>query len=204
MKAYKFPDNDTPMFDLRGKTSAVFGGGNTAMDAVRTSLRLGASRAMIVYRRTEAEMPARIEEIKHAKEEGVEFFLLAAPLEFVGDEEGWLKEMKLQRMELGEPDASGRRRPVPIEGAIETIPIDVAVVAIGNGSNPTISNTTPDLKVNRWGNITVDDATMKASKKGVFAGGDIVTGGATVILAMGAGRKAAKAINEYLNNPEVW
>jgi glutamate synthase (NADPH/NADH) small chain len=204
MKAYKFPDNDTPMFDLRGKTSAVFGGGNTAMDAVRTSLRLGACRAMIVYRRTEAEMPARIEEIKHAKEEGVEFFLLAAPLEFVGDEEGWLKEMKLQRMELGEPDASGRRRPVPIKGAIETIPIDVAVVAIGNGSNPTISNTTPDLKVNRWGNITVDDATMKASKKGVFAGGDIVTGGATVILAMGAGRKAAKAINEYLNNPEVW
>jgi glutamate synthase (NADPH) small chain len=204
MKAYKFPDNDTPMFDLRGKTSAVFGGGNTAMDAVRTSLRLGAKRAMIVYRRTEAEMPARIEEIKHAKEEGVEFFLLAAPLEFKGDDDGWLREMRLQRMELGEPDASGRRRPVPIDGAIETIPLDVAVVAIGNGSNPIISQTTPDLKVNRWGNITVDEETMKASKKGVFAGGDIVTGGATVILAMGAGRKAAKAIDEYLKNPDVW
>ena len=204
MKAYKFPDNDTPMFDLRGKVSAVFGGGNTAMDAVRTSLRLGAKRAMIVYRRTEAEMPARVEEIKHAKEEGVEFMLLAAPTEFIGDDDGWLREMKLQKMELGEPDASGRRRPVPIDGAIEVIPLDVAVVAIGNGSNPIISHTTPDLKVNRWGNITVDEATMKSNKKGVFAGGDIVTGGATVILAMGAGRKAAAAIDEYLKNPEVW
>lgn len=204
MKAYKFPEADTPMFDIKGKTVGVFGGGNTAMDAVRTSLRLGAKRAMIVYRRTEAEMPARIEEIKHAKEEGVEFMLLSAPLEFIGDEDGWLKSMKLQKMELGEPDASGRRRPVPIEGAIEDIPLDVAVVAIGNGSNPIISQTTPDLVVNKWGNITVDLASMKSSKKGVFAGGDIVTGGATVILAMGAGRTAAKAINEYLQNTEVW
>jgi glutamate synthase (NADPH/NADH) small chain len=204
MKAYNFPVSDTPMFDIKGKSVAVFGGGNTAMDSVRTSLRLGASRGMILYRRTEKEMPARIEEIKHAKEEGVEFRLLIAPLEFKGDENGWLKSVTIQRMELGEPDASGRRRPVPIEGAIEEIPIDVAVVAIGNGSNPIISKTTPDLAVNKWGNILVEEATMKTNKKGVFAGGDIVTGGATVILAMGAGRKAAKAIDEYLKNKEVW
>lgn len=204
MKAYNFPKSDTPMFDIYGKRVAVFGGGNTAMDAVRTSLRLGASRAMIMYRRTEKEMPARIEEIKHAKEEGVEFMLLVAPLEFKGDENGWLKSVVIQKMELGEPDSSGRRRPVPIEGAIEEIPIEVAVVAIGNGSNPIVSKTTPDLKVNKWGNILVDPDTMKTNKKGVFAGGDIVTGGATVILAMGAGRKAAKAINEYVMNPEVW
>lgn len=204
MKAYDREHADTPVFDMTGATVAVFGGGNTAMDAVRTSLRLGAKKAMIVYRRTEAEMPARIEEIKHAKEEGVEFILLAAPIELLGDENGWLRAMKLQKMELGEPDASGRRRPVPIPGAIEEIPIDAAIVAIGNGSNPIISKTTPDLKVNKWGNILVDEATMKTNKKGVFAGGDIVTGGATVILAMGAGRTAAKAIDEYLKNPEVW
>jgi glutamate synthase (NADPH/NADH) small chain len=159
---------------------------------------------MIVYRRTEAEMPARVEEIKHAKEEGVEFMLLASPTEFIGDENGWLKEMKLQKMELGEPDDSGRRRPVPIADAIEIIPIDAAIVAIGNGSNPIINSTTPDLEVNRWGNILVDEATMKTNKKGVFAGGDIVTGGATVILAMGAGRTAAKTIDEYLNNSDTW
>lgn len=204
MKAYKFPETDTPMFDVKGKVVAVFGGGNTAMDAVRTSLRLGAKRAMIVYRRTEAEMPARIEEIKHAKEEGVEFYLLAAPLEFLGDEQGWLRAMKLQKMELGEPDASGRRRPVPIEGAVEEISIETAVVAIGNGSNPIINQTTPDLNVNKWGNILVDNNTMKTNKKGVFAGGDIVTGGATVILAMGAGRTAAKAIDEFVKNPDSW
>lgn len=204
MKAYKFPESDTPMFNIYGRTVAVFGGGNTAMDAVRTSLRLGAKRAMIVYRRTETEMPARIEEVKHAKEEGVEMMILSAPLKFIGDENGWLRSMELQKMELGEPDASGRRRPVPIEGAVENVPIDVAVVAIGNGSNPIISQTTPDLKVNKWGNILVDLTSMKTNKKGVFAGGDIVTGGATVILAMGAGRTAAKAINEYLENTEVW
>jgi glutamate synthase (NADPH) small chain len=204
MKAYDFPNSDTPMYDIMGKNVAVFGGGNTAMDAVRTSLRLGAKKAMIIYRRTEKEMPARIEEIKHAKEEGVEFFLLHAPIEFNGDDDGWLRAVKLQEMELGEPDASGRRRPVPIEGATKDIPIQVAVVAIGNGSNPIISKTTPDLKVNKWGNILVDEATMKTNKKGVFAGGDIVTGGATVILAMGAGRKAAAAIDEYLKNPDVW
>jgi glutamate synthase (NADPH/NADH) small chain len=204
MKAYDFPNNDTPMFDLNGKVVAVFGGGNTAMDAVRTSLRLGAKRAMIVYRRTEKEIPARKEELKHAKEEGVELMLLTAPLEFKGDQQGWLRSMIIQKMELGEPDSSGRRRPVPIDNAIEEIEIDVAVIAIGNGSNPIINRTTPDLKVNKWGNILVDDNSMKTSKKGVFAGGDIVTGGATVILAMGAGRKAAAAIDEYINNPEVW
>jgi len=204
MKAYKFPQSDTPMFNIKGKNVVVFGGGNTAMDAVRTSLRLGAKRALICYRRTEAEMPARVEEVHHAKEEGVEFMLLAAPVELLGDSDGWLRAMKLQRMELGEPDSSGRRRPVPSEGAIEEIPIDVAVVAIGNGSNPIINQTTPDLKVNKWGNILVDEATMKTNKKGVFAGGDIVTGGATVILAMGAGRTAARAIDEYVRNPESW
>ena len=149
-------------------------------------------------------MPARIEEVHHAKEEGVDFMLLTAPLEFRGDEQGWLRSMKIQRMELGEPDPSGRRRPVPIPDAIEDIPIDVAVIAIGNGSNPIISKTTPDLTVNKWGNIIVDDATMQTSKRDVFAGGDIVTGGATVLLAMGAGRTAAKAIDEYLGNTEVW
>ena len=204
MKAYNFPEADTPMFDLRGKKVAVFGGGNTAMDAVRTSLRLGAVKASIVYRRAEEQMPARVEEIKHAKEEGVEFLLLTSPLELIGDEQGWLKSMKIQKMELGEPDASGRRRPVPIEGAVEIHEIDVAVVAIGNGSNPIISNTTPDLQVNKWGNIIVDPETMKTNKKGVFAGGDIVTGGATVILAMGAGRTAAEAIDTYCSNPDEW
>jgi glutamate synthase (NADPH) small chain len=204
MKAYNFPNSDTPMFNLKGKNVAVFGGGNTAMDGVRTSLRLGAARAMICYRRTEAEMPARIEEIKHAKEEGVEFMLLAAPTEFLGDDRGSLVAMKLQRMELGEPDASGRRRPVPIPGAVDEIPLDACVVAIGNGSNPIISKTTPDLSVNKWGNIIVDSSNMKTNKKGVFAGGDIVTGGATVILAMGAGRTAAKAIDDFLKNPESW
>ncbi len=204
MKAYDFPNSDTPMFDVQDKVVAVFGGGNTAMDAVRTSLRLGAKRAIICYRRTEKEMPARIEEIKHAKEEGVEFMLLTAPLELIGDENGWLNSVKLQKMELGEPDASGRRRPVPIPDAIETIDIQVAVAAIGNGSNPIISKTTPDLKVNKWGNIIVDEKTMKSNKKGVFAGGDIVTGGATVILAMGAGRTAAKYIDEYLKDTSKW
>ncbi len=204
MKAYDFPNNDTPMYDIKGRNAVVFGGGNTAMDGVRTAKRLGAKRAMICYRRTEAEMPARIEEIKHAKEEGIEFHLLASPLEFIGDDNGWLKSMKLQKMELGEPDASGRRRPVPIEGAIEMVDVDVAIVAIGNGSNPIINQTTPDLKVNKWGNILVDETTMKTNKKGVFAGGDIVTGGATVILAMGAGRTAAASIDEYLKNGSEW
>ncbi|MBK8662301.1 MAG: NADPH-dependent glutamate synthase [Ignavibacteriales bacterium] len=198
MKAYKFPEFDTPVFDVKGKNVAVFGGGNTAMDAVRTSKRLGAAHASIIYRRSEVEMPARIEEVHHAKEEGIEFVMLTNPLEFLGDEAGWLYGVKLQKMELGEPDASGRRRPVAIPGSEYVMPIDMAVIAIGNGSNPIIQKTTPDINFNKWGNITVEEATMKTSKKGVFAGGDIVTGGATVILAMGAGRKAATAIDEYL------
>jgi glutamate synthase (NADPH/NADH) small chain len=204
MKAYNFPNNPTPMLDVAGKTVAVFGGGNTAMDAVRTSKRLGAKRAIICYRRTEQEMPARIEEIHHAKEEGIEFKLLVAPLEFIGDENGWLKAVKLQQMELGEPDASGRRRPVPIDGAIETIDITATIIAIGNGSNPIISSTTPELIVNKWGNILVNESNMKTNMKAIFAGGDIVTGGATVILAMGAGRTAAKAIDDYLKNTDSW
>jgi glutamate synthase (NADPH/NADH) small chain len=198
MKSYCFPDYDTPIFNVKGKTVAVFGGGNTAMDSVRTALRLGAERVIIMYRRTEAEMPARVEEIAHAKEEGIEFMLLTAPLEFIGSDEGWLKSVKIQKMELGEADSSGRRRPVPIPDAIEEVAIDAAVIAIGNGSNPIISKTTPNLNVNKWGNIIVDESTMATNIAGVFAGGDIVTGGATVILAMGAGRLAAKSINEYL------
>lgn len=204
MKAYKFPEYDTPVFHCKGKNVAVFGGGNTAMDAVRTSKRLGATHAYIIYRRSEVEMPARIEEVHHAKEEGIEFTILTAPLEFIGDDNGWLKAVKLQKMELGEPDASGRRRPVPIKGSEYVMDIDMAIVAIGNGSNPIIQKTTPDLNFNKWGNIIADEATMKTSKKGVFAGGDIVTGGATVILAMGAGRTAAAAINEYLKDKSVW
>jgi glutamate synthase (NADPH/NADH) small chain len=204
MKAYKFPDYDTPVFHCKDKNVSVFGGGNTAMDAVRTSKRLGAKNAYIIYRRSEVEMPARIEEVHHAKEEGIEFIILTAPLEFIGDDKGWLKAVKLQKMELGEPDASGRRRPVPIEGSEYIMDIEMAIVAIGNGSNPIIQKTTPDLDFNKRGNIVVDEATMKTSKKGVFAGGDIVTGGATVILAMGAGRTAAAAINEYLKDTGVW
>jgi glutamate synthase (NADPH/NADH) small chain len=198
MKAYKFPQSDTPVFDCKGKNVAVFGGGNTAMDAVRTSKRLGAKNAYIIYRRSENEIPARKEELHHAKEEGIEFLFLSNPLQFEGDEKGWLKKVQIQKMELGEPDSSGRRKPVPIPGSEYYMEIDMAVVAIGNGSNPIIKQTTPDIEFNRRGNIVVDESTMKTSKKGVFAGGDIVTGGATVILAMGAGRKAAAAINEYL------
>jgi len=171
------------------------------MDAVRTSKRLGAKNAYIIYRRSEVEMPARNEEVHHAKQEGIEFILLSNPLEFIGDENGWLKGVKLHKMELGEPDSSGRRRPVPIEGSEYVLDIDMSVIAIGNGSNPIIQQTTADLEFNKWGNILVDEETMKTSKEGVFAGGDIVTGGATVILAMGAGRKAANAINEYLMDP---
>ena len=204
MKAYKFPQYDTPVFDCAGKNVAVFGGGNTAMDAVRTSKRLGAKNAYIIYRRSEVEMPARKEEVHHAKEEGIEFLILTNPTEFIGDENGWLKGVKLMKNELGEPDASGRRKPVPIKGSEYVMDIDMAIVAIGNGSNPIIQKTTPDLNYNKWGNILVDEKNMKTSKKGVFAGGDIVTGGATVILAMGAGRTAAAAINDYLKDMNVW
>jgi len=196
MKAYKFPESDTPI--TKAKRVAVLGGGNVAMDSARTALRIGAEEVIIVYRRSKTEMPARIEEVHHAEEEGIIFHLLTNPVKFIGDDSGWVKAMECIKMELGEPDASGRRRPVPIEGSNFIMDIDAAVVAIGNGANPLIPQTTEGLNVNKWGNIIADDNTCKTSKKGVFAGGDIVIGAATVILAMGAGRKAAKAIDEYL------
>lgn len=198
MKAYKFPEYDTPVFNCKDKNIAVFGGGNTAMDSVRTSKRLGAKNAYIIYRRSDTEMPARKEEIHHAKQEGIEFSLLSNPKRFIGDKNGWLKGVELIKMELGEPDSSGRRKPIPIEGSNYILDIDMAIIAIGNGSNPIIQKTTSDLEFNKWGNIVVNEGTMATTKPGVFAGGDIVTGGATVILAMGAGRTAAKAINNYL------
>lgn len=197
MRAFDFPNNDTPI--IEGKNVAVLGGGNTAMDSVRTALRLGADNGYIVYRRSEQEMPARIEEIHHAKEEGVQFHLLTTPIKFIDDGEGRVCGMECLKMELGEPDASGRRRPVPIEGSNFVMDVDLVVVAIGNSSNPLIPQTTPGLKVNRWGNITVNEETMETSREGVFAGGDIVTGGATVILAAGAGKVAARAIHDYIS-----
>lgn len=198
MRAYEFPEYDTPVF--LGKKAAVIGGGNVAMDSVRTAKRLGAEVSMIIYRRSRAEMPARIEEIHHAEEEGIEFHFLTAPIRYIGDDRGWVKAMECLRMELGEPDASGRRRPVPIEGSEFTREVDLVVVAIGNSPNPLIPQTTPQLKVGKWGNIEVDWNTMATSMEGVFAGGDIVRGGATVILAMGDARVAAKEIDAYLNS----
>ncbi|MBL9137784.1 MAG: NADPH-dependent glutamate synthase [Verrucomicrobiales bacterium] len=203
MKANEFPAYDNPVYDCRGKDVAVFGGGNTAMDAVRTALRLGARNAWILYRRSEAEMPARAEEVKHARDEGVQFGMLINPVEFVGDEKGWLTGVKLQKMELGEPDASGRRSPVPVAGSEHLMPLQVAIIAIGNRGNPLVQSTTPDLATTKRGYIVADAQSLKTSKHGVFAGGDIVTGGATVILAMGAGRKAAHAIDDYLRTG-VW
>lgn len=196
MKAYRFPEYDTPI--QIGKRVAVIGGGNTAMDSVRNALRLGAEKGIIIYRRSEVEMPARIEEIHHAQEEGVEFHLLTNPVEYIGDENGWVKAVKSIKMELGEPDSSGRRRPVPIAGSEFTMEIDTAVVAIGNGANPLIPTSTPGLDTNKWGNITVDEKTFETSKHKVFAGGDIVRGGATVILAMGDGRVAATNMNKVV------
>ena len=197
MKAYLFPEYDTPI--VRGKNVAVIGGGNVAMDSVRTALRLGADNAFIIYRRTEVEMPARIEEVHHAKEEGVRFNLLTNPVEYIGNTEGWVTGVRCQRMELGEPDDSGRRRPVPVKGSEFVIPVDMVVVAVGTMANPIVPATTPGLDTNRWGYIVVKDASGLTSREGVYAGGDIVTGSATVILAMGAGRLAARAIHEYLS-----
>jgi len=174
------------------------GGGNTAMDAVRTARRLGAHSATLVYRRSEAEMPARAEEVKHAKEEGVEFRMLTNPEEFIGDEKGWLTGARCVQMELGEPDASGRRSPVEIKGSDFILPAHLVIIGVGTTANPLVQSTTPDLATTRKNYILADEETTRTSKRGVFAGGDIVTGGATVILAMGAGRKAAKAIHEYL------
>lgn len=192
------PASDTPV--LEGKRVAVIGGGNTAMDSVRTAKRLGAERAMIVYRRSEEEMPARVEEVKHAKEEGIEFLTLHNPIEYIGDERGRVRQMRLQKMELGEPDASGRRSPIPIEGAIETIDVDEVIVSVGVSPNPLIPNEFKGLEISRKGTIVVDQDTMRSTLSDVYAGGDIVRGGATVILAMGDGRKAAAAMNEALQN----
>ena len=190
------PESDTPV--LQGKKVAVIGGGNTAMDSVRTARRLGAERAMIVYRRSEEEMPARLEEVKHAKEEGVEFMTLHNPIEYIGDERGRVKQMRLQKMELGEPDASGRRRPVPIEGAIETIDVDEVIVSVGVSPNPLIPRAFGGLEVSKKGTIVVEEDSMRSALGDVYAGGDIVRGGATVILAMGDGRKAAAAMDADL------
>jgi len=196
MQAYSFPNTDTPI--ARAKNVAVFGGGNVAMDSARTALRLGAENVYLVYRRSKKEMPARVEEVEHAEEEGVQMLLLQNPMRLIGDQNGWVKEVECIKMELGEPDESGRRRPVAIKGSEFRIQADVVIVAIGNASNPLVPTTTPDIAVNKWGNIIAAEETLKTSKKGVFAGGDIVLGAATVILAMGQGRKAAQAINEYL------
>jgi glutamate synthase (NADPH/NADH) small chain len=198
MKAYRFPEADTPI--VHGRRVAVIGGGNTAMDAVRTALRLGAEHAYLVYRRSHDEMPARAEEVEHAEEEGIEFMMLAAPIEILGDERKRVRAMRCIRMELGEPDASGRRSPIPIKGSEFELEVDTVVFAVGQGANPLIRSTTPDLRVNRRGNIEADEKTGATYKKGVFAGGDIVTGGATVISAMGAGRRAARAIDHYLKD----
>jgi glutamate synthase (NADPH) small chain len=203
MHAYEFPRYDEPMVDFRGKDVAVIGGGNTALDAIRSALRLGARKAYVLYRRSEDEMPARKEEVKHAKQEGIEFHMLTAPIEFLADDKGWLTAARCQRMELGEPDASGRRRPVPIADSEFDLPLAVAVIAIGTSANPLIQSTTPGLKTNKRNYIEADETTQRTSRRGVFAGGDIVTGSATVILAMGAGRRAAKSIHEFLN-AGVW
>ncbi len=199
MHAYEFPRYDEPMLDLHGKNVAVIGGGNTALDAIRSALRLGASKAYVIYRRSEAEMPARKEEVKHAQQEGIEFRVLTNPIEFLSEGNGWLNAVRCMRMELGEADASGRRRPVPVEGSAFDLPLSVAVIAIGTGANPLIQSTTRGLNTNKRNYIEADVMTQRTSRKGVFAGGDIVTGSATVILAMGAGRRAAKSIHEYLS-----
>ena len=195
MGAYR-ADSATPVYRARG-VSVVFGGGNTAMDSVRTSKRLGATRAVLAYRRSRAEMPARAEEVHHAEQEGIELMFLVSPVEILGDGDGWVRGIRLQRMELGEPDDSGRRRPVPIPGSEFELPAEVAIVAIGTRANPLLTATCPELKLNRWGNIEVDENQM-TSMPGVFAGGDIVRGGATVILAMGDGKRAAASIDQYL------
>lgn len=197
MKGYLFPDYLTPI--KTGDKVAVIGAGNVAMDGARTALRLGAKEVYIVYRRSEKEMPARKEEIEHAVEEGVQLRLLTSPVEIIGDENGRVKALICQKYELGEPDESGRRKPVAIPGSEYEMEMDTVIMALGQGPNPLVSQTTPDLQLNRHGNIVADEATGRTSKPGVFAGGDIVTGAATVIKAMGAGKKAARAIHEYLS-----
>ncbi len=197
MKAYK-EDAETPI--MRGNAVAVVGGGNVAMDAARCAKRLGAENVYIIYRRSEAEMPARLEEVHHAKEEGIIFKVLTNPTQILGDDKGWVKGIECVEMELGEPDASGRRRPIAKEGSEHVVDVDTVIMSIGTSPNPLIRNTTPDLPTNKWGCIVADEKTGQTSKEGVFAGGDAVTGAATVILAMGAGKKAAKAIDEYIKS----
>ena len=199
MKAYRFPETDTPV--VRGRKAVVIGGGNVAMDSARTARRLGAE-VHLIYRRSRVEMPARDEEIHHAEEEGIRFQLLTNPIRYIGDEQGWVTGAECLRMELGEPDASGRRRPVPIAGSEFLIEVDTVIVAIGNQANPLVPMTTPGLEVNRWGNIVAEEETGATSRAGVFAGGDIVTGAATVIEAMGAAKRAARAIDRFLREGE--
>jgi glutamate synthase (NADPH/NADH) small chain len=196
MKAYKFPEVDTPI--PIGKNVVVLGAGNVAMDSARTAMRLGAESVKIVYRRSRVEMPARVEEIHHAEEEGIEFFLLTNPTRYIGNGNGRLTGMECLKMELGEPDTSGRRRPIFIEGSEFHLETDLVIVAVGSGANPLLTQETSDIDLNKWGYITADPETGKTTKKGVWAGGDIVTGAATVILAMGAGRKCADSIHNYL------
>jgi glutamate synthase (NADPH/NADH) small chain len=196
MKGFLFPEFHTPIKEH--KRVVVVGGGNVAMDCARTALRLGAE-TKIVYRRSREELPARLEEVENAEEEGVIFNLLTLPIRYIGDKNGWVKEMECLRMELGEPDASGRRRPIPIENSHTTFPVDAVICAIGNSPNPLIAATTPGLQMGKKGNIVADEETGKTSMDKVWAGGDVVSGAATVILAMGAGRKAARSIHQYLN-----
>ena len=202
MGGFRYPKSSTPI--KRHMNVATVGGGNVAMDCARTAARLGADNSYIVYRRSRKELPARLEEVENAEEEGVVFHFLTLPVKLIGDENGWLKELECLQMELGEPDQSGRRRPVPIEGSEFRLPMDACVVAIGNSPNPIIPTTTPELETERWGNIKADQATGKTSMERVWAGGDIVTGAATVILAMGAGRVAARSMHKYLLGEETW
>jgi glutamate synthase (NADPH/NADH) small chain len=196
MGAYRFPDCDTPV--KSGKHVAVIGGGNTALDAVRTARRLGAERAYLVYRRSRKEMPARAEEVHHAEEEGIEFRFQTAPVRILGDADGWVSGIECQRMELGEPDASGRARPMPVPGSEQVIPVETVIEAIGQSPNPIVQATTPGLAVGRRGTVTVGEK-QETNRPGVFAGGDLSRGGATVILAMRDGRRAAAAVHEYLS-----
>ena len=196
MKSYEFPHYDTPI--RIGKKIAVIGAGNVAMDSARSALRLGAEEVYIVYRRSREEMPARAEEIENAEEEGIIMKLLTNPIRFIGDEKGWVRKMECIRMKLGDPDESGRRRPIPIEGSEFAIDVDTVIIAIGRTPNPIIQKTTEGLKTTKRNTVVIDESTGETSLKGVYAGGDIVTGEATVISAMGAGKRAARSIHEYL------
>jgi glutamate synthase (NADPH/NADH) small chain len=200
MKSYLHPRYDTPI--MKGRNVAVIGGGNVAMDCLRTAMRLGAERVYCVYRRAMEQMPARNEEIHHAEEEGIEFHLLRNPVELIGDETGWVRSMEVIKMELGEPDESGRRRPIPVEGSEYILDVDTVIVGIGADANPLLTSTMPDLKLNKWGYIEADEY-GRTSKEKVWAGGDIVTGAATVILAAGAGKLAAESIHAYLSNEKT-